>query len=106
MTRRNTAGPHRPTFAEPIVPGQLWPIALLHCRLGWGARAVAAARKQGLRVHRWGKRGYVLTDDIIALLTRGGPVGASDSQSAAGTAEARKKHSGNGECCPGRCKTP
>jgi hypothetical protein len=75
---RNTAGPHRPTPAEPIRPGELWPIRLLHERLGWGARTRAAAIRQGLRVHRWGKLAYVSTDDVIALLTRqqqadGGP---------------------------------
>lgn len=82
MTRpRNTAGPHRPSPAEPIRPGELWPIGLLHSRLGWGARCVAAARKQGLRVHRWGKRAYVRTDDVIALLTGNGNGQEPDSPS-------------------------
>jgi len=71
MKSRNTAGPHRPTPAEPIIAGQLWPIALLHTRLGWGARARAAAIRQGLQVHRWGGRAYVRSDDVIAFLTRG-----------------------------------
>lgn len=67
--RANTAGPHRPIPAEPIRPGELWPIRLLHDRLGWGARTRASAIRQGLRVHRWGKLAYVSTDDLIALLT-------------------------------------
>ena len=57
----------RPIPAE-IRPGELWPIKLLHVRLGWGARTRAAAVKQGLRVHRWGKLGYVATDDLISFL--------------------------------------
>ena len=54
--------------AEPIEPGALWPIALLNSRLHWGSRSLAVAIKQGLRVHRWGKRGYVATDDLITFL--------------------------------------
>ncbi len=76
-TRNNTAGPHRPASAtEPIRPGELWPIRLLHDRLGWGARTRAAAVKQGLRVHRFGKLAYVATDDIISLLTQRAADGA------------------------------
>ncbi len=68
---RNAAGPHRATPAEPIRPGELWPIRLLHERLGWGARTRAQAVRQGLRVFRWGKLAFVRTDDVIALLTKG-----------------------------------
>lgn len=70
---RNQAGPHRPIPAEPIPPGQLWPIALLHSKLGWGARSRAAAIRQGLVVHRWGKYAYVSTDSLIAFLKASGP---------------------------------
>lgn len=79
-TSRNTARAHRPVPAEPIRPGELWPIRLLHERLGWGARTRAQAIRQGLPVHRWGKLAYVCTDDVIALLTR-------QQQAAAGEAE-------------------
>ena len=65
MTRRNVPGPR-----EPIRPGELWPIDLTHSRLGWGARTRADAIRQGLPVHRWGKRAFILSDDIIAFLTR------------------------------------
>lgn len=69
---RNQAIAHRPTpSAEPICPGEVWPIALLHSRLGWGARTRAAAIRQGLPVFRWGKLAYVKTDDLIRLLTQG-----------------------------------
>ena len=38
---RNQAGPHRAgPMSESIKPGELWPIALLHSRLGWGARSL------------------------------------------------------------------
>ena len=67
---RNHAGPHRDGPAEPIEPGQLWPLSLLHTRLAWGARSIAAAQREGLVVHRWGKRAYVATDDLIEFLTR------------------------------------
>ena len=67
---RNNARGHRVTPSEPIRPGEVWPIGLLHERLGWGARTRAQAIRQGLPVYRWGKRHYVYTDDVIALLTR------------------------------------
>ncbi len=68
---RNSAGPHRPQVAEPIRPGELWPIRLLHDRLGWGARSRAAAIRHGLPVHRWGKYAFVATDALIAFLKAG-----------------------------------
>jgi hypothetical protein len=74
---RNQAGPHRPIPAEPIPPGQLWPIALLHSRLGWGARSRAAAIRAGLKVHRWGKYAYVATDNLMAFLTASGQTNAA-----------------------------
>jgi hypothetical protein len=55
-------------MSESIRPGELWPIALLHRQLGWGARSRAAAIRQGLVVHRWGKYAYVPTDSLIAFL--------------------------------------
>ena len=61
--------PH-PVPTEPIRPAELWPIRLLHDRLGWGSRTRATAIKQGLAVHRWGKLAYVASDDLIAFLTR------------------------------------
>jgi hypothetical protein len=63
--------PRQPTPAsgEPIRPGELWPIRLLHQRLRWGARTRAAAIREGLPVHRWGKLAFILTDDLIQFLT-------------------------------------
>ena len=56
-------------MSESIRPGELWPIAMLHTRLGWGARSRAAAIRAGLKVHRWGKYAYIATDSLIGFLT-------------------------------------
>lgn len=40
-------------------------------RLGWGDQALRAARRRGLKVHRSGKRNYVLGRDLLAFITRG-----------------------------------
>jgi hypothetical protein len=66
---RNSAGAHRAVAAGPIISGQLWPIRLLHDKLGWGARAVARAKREGLPVLAWGKFRYVRTDDLIGFLS-------------------------------------
>jgi hypothetical protein len=67
----NQAGPHRPgPSGEGIRADELLPWACLHDRLGWGARALASARAQGLRVLRFGKWQYVLGRDVIAFLER------------------------------------
>jgi hypothetical protein len=68
--RGKSAKRQRCVSVEPIVPGELWPMRLLHRRLGWGARAQATAIREGLKVHRWGKYGFVATDDLIEFLTR------------------------------------
>lgn len=38
-------------------------------RLGWGDQARRAARRKGLKVHRSGKRNYVLGKDLLAFIT-------------------------------------
>jgi len=58
-----------PRGVAEIRAGEMWPIRLLHDRLGWGARTQAAAIREGLPVHRWGKRAFILTDDLIKFLT-------------------------------------
>ena len=66
---RNQAGPHRrgPT-GESIRADELLPWSALHDRLGWGARALAAAQARGLKVLRFGKWKYVKGADLIAFL--------------------------------------
>lgn len=77
----NVAGPHRPSpTPEPIRPGELWPIGLLHIRLGWGARTRAAAIRQGLPISRWSKYAYVRTDDLIAFLANMGTEGKGQAE--------------------------
>ena len=41
-------------------------------RVGGGSLALRAARRRGLKVHRFGKRGFVAGADLIALITKGG----------------------------------
>ena len=66
---RNEAGPHRPgPNGEPIRADELLPWSALHTRLGWGSRAVAEARRRGLRVLTFAKRQYVLGRDVIEFL--------------------------------------
>jgi hypothetical protein len=40
-------------------------------RLGWGDHALRAARRRGLKIHRSGKRNYVLGSDLLAYITGG-----------------------------------
>lgn len=82
MRQRNAPGPCRQTPAEPIRAGELWPIALLNTRLGWGARARAAAIRRGLPVYRFGRWAYIATDDLMTFLTR-----RPDSQSSGESSE-------------------
>lgn len=70
MTRpRNAAGPHRqPPSAIGIRADEILPLRALHERLGWGARTVAQAQRDGLRIARYGKWKYVRGSDIIEFL--------------------------------------
>jgi hypothetical protein len=66
---RNTPGPHRRgPSGESVKADELLPLSALHTRLGWGARGLAAARRQGLRVLRFGRWHYVLGRDLIEFL--------------------------------------
>jgi hypothetical protein len=40
-------------------------------RLGWGDHALRAARRRGLKIHRSGKRNYVLGSDLLVFITKG-----------------------------------
>ena len=87
---RNGAGPHRPgPSGESIKADELLPWAALHDRLGWGARALAAAKARGLRVLKFSKWRYVKGSDVIAFLEsiqgkQAGPVEAQAEQQAGG----------------------
>ena len=79
-TATNAAGPHRSIPTGTIRAGEMYPIAEGMRRAGWGSRTLRKAKEQGLRVLTFGKRSFLLGDDIIAFLTqqptierRGGP---------------------------------
>ncbi len=44
------------------------PLAELDARLGLGPSAIRTARRQGLKVHRIGRRKFVIGRDLIAFL--------------------------------------
>ena len=63
-----------PTY-ERGVPGAIIPDAIyrldeLRARMGWRDAAFRAAVRAGLKVHRSGKRVYVLGTDLIEFVTR------------------------------------
>jgi hypothetical protein len=68
----------RPSDGPPLpVPGVIFPDAIyradeLKARMGWRDAAFRAACRNGLRVHRVGKRAYVSGDDLAAFITKGG----------------------------------
>jgi len=65
----NTPGPrHGPAELQPIQADTLYPWAALFDSLGWGAEAIAEARRRGLRVLRFARRQYVLGRDVIRFL--------------------------------------
>jgi hypothetical protein len=66
----NEAGPHRNLPREPIPLHAIVPIREMCRSLGWGARGLAAAKKQGLTVLRFSKWSYISSDDLLAFLRR------------------------------------
>lgn len=68
----------RPSNRLPhAVPGVILPEALYRldeaaARAGWGCHALRAARRRGLKIHRFGKRGYVRGQDLLDCITGGG----------------------------------
>ncbi len=100
----NQAGPRHAIPAEPITPGQLWPLSFLHTKCGYGARARARMIQEGLPVLRWGKRSWILTDDLIRFLQREGQraadEGASHSESGRKVALSHETSDGNGKVPP------
>ena len=67
-TAKTTKSKRRSAFTKSIRGDELLPWSALHHRLGWGARAIATAKKRGLRVLKFGRWSYVLGRDIIAFL--------------------------------------
>lgn len=69
--KRPSEGPPSP------IPGAIFPDAIyradeLKARMGWRDAAFRAACRNGLRVHRVGKRAYIAGADLAAFITKGG----------------------------------
>ena len=64
----NAPGPHRPGPTGSIMPDELLPRSILSARLGWGPRAITAAKAQGLRALVFAHREYFLGRDVIIFL--------------------------------------
>lgn len=68
----------RPSEGPPqFVPGAIVPDALYRAdeakaRMGWRDAAFRAACRNGLRVHRAGKRAYIAGADLISHVMKGG----------------------------------
>ena len=65
----------RPTERPPqYVPGAIVSDAIYRAdeakiRMGWGDAAFRAACRRGLKVHRVGKRAYVMGVDLVSFIT-------------------------------------
>lgn len=55
-----------------ILPDALYRLDEAAARMGWGAHALRAARRRGLKVHRSGKRGYIVGRDLLSHVVEGG----------------------------------
>ena len=55
-----------------ISADQLYTLEEIRARLGLGLAALRTARRQGLKVRRIGRRGYVLGRDVMAYVERAG----------------------------------
>ena len=55
-----------------ILPSVVYRADEAKARLGWRDAAFRAACRNGLRVHRVGKRVYIAGSDLVAFITRGG----------------------------------
>lgn len=56
-----------------IVPDALYTLGEASARLEWGEEEIRAARRRGLKIHRSGKRNYVLGSDLLQFITGGRP---------------------------------
>ena len=55
-----------------ILPGEIYRADEAKVRMGWRDAAFRAACRNGLRVHRVGKRAYIAGADLAAFITKGG----------------------------------
>lgn len=54
----------------PIRPDELYPVSVLKERLGWKETALRSARRDGLKVKRYGNLYFVLGSDVVEFLRR------------------------------------
>ncbi len=55
-----------------IAADQLYALEEIRARLGLGVAALRTARRQGLKVRRIGRRGYLLGRDVMEYVERAG----------------------------------
>lgn len=72
LTRSRRSEGSAQTIPGAIVSDALYRLDEAAARMGWGAHAMRAARRRGLKIHRCGKRGYVSGADLLAFVTKGG----------------------------------
>jgi hypothetical protein len=70
MLRAADSWADRPYRPGTIQPDTLYRFDEAAARLGWGEQALRAARRRGLKIHRSGKRNYVLGSDLLAFITK------------------------------------
>ena len=66
--RHEQRHPARARPLQYVREDEIVPLAELDVRLGLGPSAIRMARRQGLKVHRIGRRKFVLGRDLIAFL--------------------------------------
>jgi hypothetical protein len=65
--RGGRGGERPPAVSGEIRADSLYRLSEVSRRLGWGARSQAQARRDGLRVVLYAKRGYILGADVLAF---------------------------------------
>lgn len=69
----NTVSERQPSaVVGAIISDALYRADELKARMGWKDAAFRAACRKGLKVHRVGKRAFVIGSDIIAFVTTNG----------------------------------
>jgi len=58
------------TQLGPIRPEELYPLAVLKQRLGWGDAALRRARRDGLKVTRYGNLHCIVGSDLIEFIKK------------------------------------
>ena len=67
-----TPHPHKPAKRAPAVirAGEVYSLAELRRRLGWGLHYVRQARVAGLRLVTFGREKYCLGEDVLAFFRK------------------------------------